>query len=209
MGHVIELERRRARRARGTAPGGRRPRVTCVFDVGSPWTYLAAERIDRQFAGVCWRPALEVAMPGGARRDEVARIAAERRARDLGLPLVWPEHWPVAARGASRAAALAARAGRAAAFVLAAGRLAFCGGFDLDDPSVVAEAAATAGLDVDAALAAAADLSLDAELEARARRLAELGGGTLPALLLDGALFCGEGRLPEAAAARHAVGAGH
>ena len=70
MGHVIELD---ARRTRWTAPGGRRPRVDCVFDVGSPWTYLAAERIDRHFAGVRWRPALAEAMPGGARHDDVTR----------------------------------------------------------------------------------------------------------------------------------------
>ena len=45
-----------------------------------------------------------------------------------------------------RVAALAAERGRAAPFVLAAGRLAFCGGYDLDDPETLAEAAAAAGL---------------------------------------------------------------
>jgi 2-hydroxychromene-2-carboxylate isomerase len=205
MGHVIDLDRRRERRARGTAPGGRRPRVVCVFDAGSPWTYLAAERIDRLFAGVRWRPALDAAMPGGPRDDEVARVAAERRARELGLPLVWPERWPAAARGPTRVAALAAGGGRAAAFVLAAGRLAFGGGFDLADPRVLAEAAAAAGLGVDAALAASRDAARDAELEAAARWVVRRGGSGLPALVVGGALFCGEARVPEAAAARCAV----
>ena len=40
-----------------------------------------------------------------------------------------------------RAAHYASQQGRGAAFVLAAGRLAFCGGFDLDDPELLAEAA--------------------------------------------------------------------
>ena len=47
-----------------------------------------------------------------------------------------------------RAAHYASEQGRGAAFVLAAGRLAFCGGFDLDDPELLAEAAAAAGIDM-------------------------------------------------------------
>ncbi len=205
MGHVIELDARRARHARGTAPGGRRPRVVCVFDVSSPWTYLAAERIDRHLAGVRWRPALELALPGGARRDRDARNAAERRALELRLPLVWPERWPAVDRGAARVAALAAGGGRAATFVLAAGRLAFGGGFDLDDPVVLAEAAAAAGLSVDAALAAVRDPSYDDELAAAAHWVAARGGSALPALVVGGRLFSGESALPAAAAARRAV----
>lgn len=205
MGHVIELDARRARHARRTAPGGRRPRVVCVFDVGSPWTYLAAERIDRHLAGVRWRPALETALSGGARRDPDARSAAERRALELRLPLVWPERWPAVDRGAARVAALAAGGGHAAAFVLAAGRLAFGGGFDLDDPVVLGEAAAAAGLDVDAALAAARDPSRDRELLDAARWVAARGGSVLPAVVVGGRLFSGERTLPAAAAARRAV----
>lgn len=205
MGHVIELDHRRAQRARGTAPGGRRPRVGCIFEVGSPWTYLAAERIDRQFAGVRWQPALTAAMPGGARHDDVARIAAERRARELRLPLVWPDRVPAESRGPARVAALAAERGHAASFVLAAGRLAYCGGFDLEDTDVLVEAAAAAGLEAAAARAAAADAGRDAGLEAVGRRVAGRSGRRLPALVVDGRLFCGEDRLAEAAAARRAV----
>ena len=47
----------------------------------------------------------------------------------------------------------AAQQGRGAAFVLAATRLAFCGGFDLDDLEILAEAAAAAGLGSTAACA--------------------------------------------------------
>jgi 2-hydroxychromene-2-carboxylate isomerase len=201
VGHVIDLDQRRMQRARWTVPGGRRPRVGCIFEVGSPWTYLSAERIDRQFAGVRWQPALPAAMPGGARQDDVARIAAERRARELRLPLVWPDRLPAGSREAARVAALAAEFGRAATFVLAAGRLAFCGGFDLDDTDVLIEAAAAAELDRDAALAAAADASRDAGLEAAGRWVASRGGTELPALVVNGMLFCGEHRLAEAAAA--------
>jgi 2-hydroxychromene-2-carboxylate isomerase len=69
---------------------------------------------------------------------------------------------PAGSREVARVAALAGEFGRAATFVLAAGRLAFCGGFDLDDTDVLIEAAAAAELDRDAALAAAADARRDA-----------------------------------------------
>ena len=63
------------------------------------------------------------------------RSAAEERAAALRLPLVWPERFPEAGarRDARRRPTRPSRAA-ARAFVLAAARLAFCGGFDLDDP---------------------------------------------------------------------------
>ena len=83
------------------------------------------------------------------------------------MPLVWPDAYPAGARVAMRVASLAAaEGGHAAPFVLAASRLAFCGGFDLDDPEVLAEAAAAAGLGLPEVLAAAGDRSRDGEMEA-------------------------------------------
>src|SRR3954470_118575 len=153
MGDVISLGEIRAARAesRGAAPAGagRAPRVTFFFDLVSPWTYLAAERADRLFARDRWRPAIGDAIAGGRTapdpRDEAERAAAERRADALRLPLVWPDGWALSGRAAPRAPAPAGRRGRAAPFVLAASRLAFCGGYELDDPEVIAEAAAAAG----------------------------------------------------------------
>ncbi len=65
------------------------------------------------------------------------------------MPLVWPERFPARVPHAMRAATFAAEQGRAQAFAIAVGRLAFCGGFDVEDPRMLAEAAAAAGLDVD------------------------------------------------------------
>ena len=81
------------------------------------------------------------------------------RAPQLRLPLVWPEHFPREVPAAMRAAAYAAEQGRGGEFVLAAGRLAFCGGFDLDDPEILAEAAAAAGIPLDDCLRAAGDFA--------------------------------------------------
>jgi 2-hydroxychromene-2-carboxylate isomerase len=198
LGELISLAARRAARAAtGTLPV--RPRVSFYFDLLSPWTYLAAERVERQFVGVRWRPVVpDVLAPEES--DEDARLAVELRAEQLRMPLVWPETWPSIGRSALRVASLAAQRGRAAPFVLAASRLAFCGGYDLDDPEALAEAAAAAGLGLDESLKAAGDLRRDGALERAGLRLLAQGADELPVFVVGHVLFCGERRLGEAAA---------
>jgi 2-hydroxychromene-2-carboxylate isomerase len=199
MGELISLAERRAARAEAHAPPAR-PRVSFFFDLASPWTYLAAERVDRRFADVRWQPAIGEALPS-ARELASQRRAAEQRADELQLPLVWPEAQPAAGRSAMRVAALAAEHGRSAEFVLAASRLAFCGGYDIDDPEILAEAAAAADLGLDECLRAAGELRRDGPMEQAALRLLAQGADELPVLVVGRSLFCGEHRLPEAAAA--------
>ena len=209
MGDLIFLADVRAARPEPGAVAlpepGAGPRVTFFFDLVSPWTYLAAERAERLFASGRWRPAMGDAIAGGRRapdpRDDAQRAAAERRADELRLPLVWPEGWPASGRGAMRVAALAAERGQAAPFVLAASRLAFCGGYELDDPEVIAEAAAASGLALDDALGAAGQVRRDGPMERTALRLLRRGADELPAVTVGRQLFAGEGRLAEAAAA--------
>jgi 2-hydroxychromene-2-carboxylate isomerase len=178
--------------------------VSFYFDLASPWTYLAAERVDQRFADVRWVPAIGDTLPGG--RDAAGqREAVEERAADLRMPLVWPESVAMPER-AMRVAALAAERGRAAAFVLACSRLAFCGGFDVDDPEILAEAAAAAGLGLSDCLQAAGELRRDGPPEQAALRLLSQGADALPVLVVGRALFCGEHRLAEAAAAANGRG---
>jgi 2-hydroxychromene-2-carboxylate isomerase len=215
MGELIQLaERREARRTRTQ----RRPaivRADFMFDLACPFTYLVAERVERAFDDVRWMPASTTALRAGslgsdAAATEAVRVAAEQRAAALRMPLVWPETFPVDVPAAMRVAAHAAECGRGAAFVLAAGRLAFCGGFDLDDPEILFEAAAAAGLALDDCLRAAGDRSRDVAIEAAGRRLLSAGADRLPALRIDRSLFWGEGQVSEAAAtARHDAAAAY
>jgi 2-hydroxychromene-2-carboxylate isomerase len=206
MGELISLaERRKARRAR---PRRRAVAVRAefLFDLACPFTYLAAERVERAFDDVVWSAASATALRRGSlATDEAAltavRTAAEERAAALRLPLVWPEAWPADVPAAMRAASYAAESGRGAAFVLAAGRLAFCGGFDLDDPEILAEAAAAAGVGLDGCLRAAGDRRRDGAIEATARRLLAVGADRLPALRVGRSLFWGESQVAEAVAA--------
>lgn len=204
MGEVIRLADHR--QARRPAPRQRRIRVEFLFDLACPFTYLAAERVERAFDNVTWTPASNTALRAGSlASDEVAlsavRAAAEQRARELRLPLVWPESWPADVPAAMRVASYAAECGRGAAFVLAAGRLAFCGGFDLDDPEILAEAAAAAGLGLEGCLQAAGERRRDAAIEGAGRRLLAVGADRLPALRAGRSLYWGEGQVAEAAVA--------
>jgi 2-hydroxychromene-2-carboxylate isomerase len=197
MGELIDLAQRREavrRRTRGREP----VRAQLFFDLACPFAYLATERVERAFAHVTWTAASSETLQRRCLADDdetLARVrgAAEQRAAALRLPLVWPEGYPKAVPAAMRAAAFAAEEGRGGAFVLAAGRLAFCGGFDLDDPEILAEAAAAAGIPLDACLHAA--------MEAAGRRLLAAGADRLPVLRIGRSLFWGEQRVGAAAAA--------
>jgi 2-hydroxychromene-2-carboxylate isomerase len=215
MGDVIELAPRRAgRRSRDERPR-RHFRAEFLFDLACPFTYLAAERIDRAFDSVTWTPVFGAALTRAsvaADRAGLHRLqrAAEARAALLRMPLVWPERMASDVPAAMRVASYAAERGRGAAFTLAATRLAYCGGFDLEDPETIAEAAAAAGLGLDACLHAARDEARDGPLEARGRRLLAAGADRLPALRVGRSLFWGEQRVAEAAAAAgvHAAASG-
>lgn len=191
MGTLISLQDRRAQRAADVV---RPRRVECFFDLADPACYLAVERIERLPATIAWRPAVR---PGGRQRP--AEHAAAR-ARELRLPLIWPER-PGPVPRAMRVAAYADEQGRGAAFVLAASRLAFCGGFDLDDPEVLAEAAAAAGLALPLARAAADDAARDGAIAQAGRFLLAHGAGELPVVRVGRALVAGERRIADVAAA--------
>jgi 2-hydroxychromene-2-carboxylate isomerase len=205
MGELIDLAQRREaiqRRVRGREP----LRAQLFFDLACPFTYLATERVERAFAHVTWTAASSETLQRRCLDDDAEAVervrgAAEARAAHLRLPLVWPEGYPKAVPAAMRAASFAAEQGRGGAFVLAAGRLAFCGGFDLNDPEILAEAAAAAGIRLEDCLRAAGDPRRDGAMEASARRLLAAGADRLPVLRIGRSLFWGEQRVGAAAAA--------
>ena len=205
MGDVISLADRRVRKASGKA-GGRGPTTAAFhFDLACPFSYLALERVERLLPGVRWRPTIADALHRGDpwaddAAGAVAREAAERRAHELRLPLSWPAEHARTARGAMRAAHHAAELGRGGEFALAAARLAYCGGFDLNDPEVLAEAAAAAGIPLDTCLRAAGDVARDGPLEQAGRRLLASGADRLPAIRVGRVLHCGEAQVAQAAA---------
>ena len=120
-------------------------RSTFYFDLGSPYAYLAAERVNAVFteAGAEvpeWQPVLlgglfarfdRDSWANGPDRDEGLR-EVERRASSYGLPpIAWPDPFPGNTLYAMRVATFAKEIGRTVSFSLAAFRQAFAAGRDL------------------------------------------------------------------------------
>ena len=189
------------------------PRATFYFDFGSPYAYLAAERISGLFteAGIEqpeWQPIDFSEMlrkqgrstwARGPERDEhVAEI--ERRAAAYGLPpIVWPDPWPAQRLFAMRAATFAKQqTGRAVSFSLAAFRQAFVAGRSLSDPDNVLIAAAACELHPKALLKAGETKAVQGALREATAAAAELGVTGVPTVVVAGQLYWGDDRLEEA-----------
>lgn len=185
--------------------------VTFYFDVGSPYAYLSAERVDRVVAApVRWQPVLLGGLfkltgrtswaLGDYRRRQAGMAEIERRARGCGLaPLRWPDPWPTDYLAAMRAATYAFRAGRGVEFALAAFRHAFVDGADLSRPVHVLHAARTAGLEPAEVSAAIADPEIKRTLRLATEAAYERGVIGVPTLAVGDDLYWGDDRLDEAA----------
>jgi 2-hydroxychromene-2-carboxylate isomerase len=139
---------------------GARPRF--YFDVGSPWCWVAGERVNHVLDAVPeWVPVLSATSPG------VDRGAVEEAATRAGLPAPrWPEPFPFDSRTVMLAATFAKQSGRAVAFSLAAMRQAFAAGRDLGQTDNVLLAGAACELHPRALLKGIELRSVREELEA-------------------------------------------
>ena len=163
-----------------------------LYDVGSPWCWLAGERVHEVLGVVpVWQPVLARAP------TEVDRAAVEEAAANQGLPpLRWPATFPFDSELATRAATFATQTGRAVAFSLAAMRQAFAAGRDLSVTDNVLIAAAACELHPRAVLAGIEMRTVrDALVTAE-----DAGVRELPAVRIGAALFEGP-TAPESAAA--------
>jgi 2-hydroxychromene-2-carboxylate isomerase len=184
---------------------------TFYYDLGSPYAWLAAERLHRVLPVVpVWQPILlgGIWQQSGGRswgitdeRDAGMR-EVERRADAYGLlPVRWPADWPTNTLKAMRAALFAQQTGRAVAFSLAAFRQAFNAGRDLGDVDNVLIAAAACELHPNAVLKAIELQSIKDRLKEATQEAYERGVRGVPTLAFGDQLFWGDDRLEEAAEA--------
>ena len=187
-------------------------RPTFFFDLGSPYAYLAAERVNAMFAEAVgappvWEPVLLGGLfkrfgrdswaNGPGRADGIAEV--ERRAAERGLPpLRWPDPFPGNTLYAMRVATFAKQTGRAVAFSLAAFRQAFAAGRDLTDPDNVLLAAAAAELHPRAVRASAARESVKSTLRDATERAGDLGVRGVPSVVVGDEVFWGDDILESA-----------
>src|SRR5262249_9506500 len=152
------------------------PSTIFYFDLGSPFAYLAAERLADVLSGpIDWQP---ISLGGifkltgrsswglsDPERRRTGMAEVERRARAYELPPIrWPHPWPGHSLRGLPAATLARRAGLAREFALRAFRIAFAEGRDLSLLDPVLDAARAVGLDPQATEQATHDPELKREL---------------------------------------------
>ena len=187
-------------------------RPTFFFDLGSPYAYLAAERVNALFAAELgeppeWQPVLLGALfkrfsrdswaNGPGRADGLAEV--ERRAAARGLaPLRWPDPFPGNTLYAMRVATYAKQIVRVVAFSLAAFRQAFAAGRDLTDPDNVLLAAAAAEMHPRAVTAAVERESVKRALREATERAGDLGVQGVPTVVVAGEAYWGDDRLERA-----------
>jgi 2-hydroxychromene-2-carboxylate isomerase len=193
-------------------PGDERP--VFYFDLGSPYSYLAAERVNQVFTKATgeppvWQPILlgglfkrfdRGSWGEGPEREE-GKAEIERRGAEYGLPPIqWPVPWPGDMLFAMRVATYAKQIGRTVAFSLAAFRQAFAAGKDLSRPDNVLVAAAACELHPRAVLASSEVYAVKRALRRATDEAGDLGVRGVPSISIGGEIFWGDDRLEAAAA---------
>ncbi len=185
------------------------------FDLGSPYAYLAAERISWLFSEAEleqpeWRPILLGGLFRRFGRDSWANGPARAAGMaEVGAPRLllraatgrWPNPWPGNTLLAMRAATFAKQTGRTVSFALAAFRQAFAAGLDLSEADDVLIAAAACELHPRALLKATETAAVKEELKAATEAAGDLGVRGVPSLLVGDQVFWGDDLLEQGAAA--------
>jgi 2-hydroxychromene-2-carboxylate isomerase len=185
--------------------------ATLYFDLGSPFVYLALERLDRfDFGEVELKPVSLGALfkytgrsswALGPRR-EVGMAEVEARARVYGLPPIrWPDGWPGNYLKANRACLVAEEHGLIERFARTALRKAFVDGEDLGDEGALLEAAREAGLDPEHVRARVGEPEIKERLREHTDAAYAAGVHGVPTLRIGDRLFWGDDQLEIAAAA--------
>lgn len=187
------------------------------FGAMSPYSWLAAERIDELLPTARWRGVLAgVIFQAHGRTswgltDDRARGLAdcEARAAERGLgPIHWPPGWPSSDLIVTRAMLHAEREDSLEPFALAAMRLCFQQGRSVSELETVLDAAAEAGLDPRGVEQAIARQELKDELRRRNDEALALGVFGVPTVVVGDELFWGDDRLADAVAAAGAAAGG-
>jgi 2-hydroxychromene-2-carboxylate isomerase len=187
------------------------PEASFYFDLGSPYAYLAAERLEAVLPDtVQWRPLLLGGLfaltgrsswaVGDNRRRQAGMVEIERRAHSYGLPpMRWPDPWPSDYLAAMRATTYAFTIGRGRQFARQAFRDAFQRGRDLSLRAAVLDAGRAVGIIPAELERALADPAVKLALRAATDDAHARGVTGVPTLAVGDQLFWGDDRLEEAA----------
>ncbi|HYB31784.1 MAG TPA: 2-hydroxychromene-2-carboxylate isomerase [Solirubrobacteraceae bacterium] len=186
--------------------------VTFYYDLGSPFAYLAAERIPTLIPEpIRWQPVLLGGLfklagrstwsLGDHERRRAGMAEIDRRAQSYGLPpMRWPDPWPTDYLIAMRAATYAFTIGKGRQFTLQAFRSAFRHGRDMRIAANVLQAGERVGIDRDRLITATTDQLIKQALRGATEAAFQHGVFGVPTLAIEDELFWGDDRLQDAAA---------
>jgi 2-hydroxychromene-2-carboxylate isomerase len=192
--------------------------VIFYFDIGSPYAYLAGERLENVLPEpATWQPVLLGGIYkltgrrswalGDYRRRQTGMAEIERRARGYGLPpVLWPDPWPTDYLAAMRVVTWAFQAGHGQKLAMRSFRDAFQCGRELSIEAHVLAAAEAVGLDRTEARDAMRDPVIKAMLRGATESAHDRGVFGVPTMDVAGELFWGDDRLEDAAAYALSVG---
>ena len=184
------------------------------YDFYSPYSYLAAERVNSAMPVVPeWRPisfghilkqsgrrpwSFDPGEDHDAHWDAIDARAAERELPEVKRPAGWPiDTYSVIG---ARAATFAKGSGRAVAYSLALFRQIFAAGRTLDEATILI-AGAACELHPNALLKGLGSRTVKDNLVRATNDAYELGVRGVPTIAVDGELFWGDDQVEEAAAA--------
>ncbi len=188
------------------------PATRFYFDLGSPYAYLAAERLSTLLPEpIEWQPILLGGIfrltgrsswsLGDPERRAAGMAIVEARAQAYGLPAVrWPDPWPTNYLHAMRACTHAFSVGLGREFTMQAFRDAFQRGVDLSILANVRSAGQQVGIDageLEAGIGAPESKQALREATDAAHVLGVIG---VPTIAIGNETFWGDDRLDEAAA---------
>jgi 2-hydroxychromene-2-carboxylate isomerase len=185
------------------------------FAAMSPYSWLAAERIEQVLPQARWRPVTAAFVFKAAGRTswgftperQSGMADCELRAEAYGVgPVRWPEPWPTNDLPIARAMTYAEERGALKQLALEAMRLAFRDGRDMAELDVVLEAGERAGIGSAELEAAVGDPRVKEALRAATDAAIARGVFGIPTVLVGEELFWGDDRLQDAAAAWAASG---
>ena len=187
--------------------------IEFFYDVSSPWTYYAFERIEsfceRNNAELVWKPFLV-----GGVFNKVNPSVYERRnnpvppkdnyyqkdmrdwARYLGINMIKPSVFPVNSVKALRGAFVAIDEGKVSAYSRACFKAYWCDDRDISQPDVLLDIVTSVGMDADGFFDKIADDKYKQMLFATTNELIERGGFGSPTFFVNGDdMYFGNDRL--------------
>lgn len=174
--------------------------VDFFFDFSSPYSYLAATRIDRlaedNGGQVTWKPIMlgpVFKAIGSQPNEHVAgkgpymRMDCPRLAKQMGVPFVWPDAFPIATLAAARGIYWLGETApeTAVPFGLACFHKFFGEGVDISDKHVVADLAADLGVDEQAFLAGIAEDAIKQKVKDATQEAIDRGAFGAPTFFVE------------------------